>query len=239
MKKSLILVATLAIASACSETKKEGQSAILEVENVSKISEIEQKEGFKTLFDGTDTKSWHTYHKDSVTWAIEEGVLHTKGGNHDLVSNDEFENFDLRFDWNVGKGGNSGVIYMVQDKPEIEDTYMSGIEYQIIDDKNWPDKLENGQLPGAAYDLYPPIKLANNPQGTWNSGRIVADKGHISHYVNDVLTAEYDWNSPDYLEKFNKSKFKDWPFAKVYKGHLALQDHGQEVSYRNIRIKTL
>jgi hypothetical protein len=243
MKKTFLLISTgVWLMAACTpkQDQQNQESTASKADSlVIAMASDEQAEGFVQLFDGSNTDKWYTYHKDSTTWSLENGVLHTKGGNHDLVSKDEYESFDLRFDWNVGKGGNSGVMYMVQDRPEIDETYKSGIEYQIIDDKNWPDKLEEAQKPGAVYDLYAPLKMIAKPSGEWNSGRIVNDKGHITHYVNGEKTAEYDWNSDDYKARFNKSKFKDWPFGKVMKGRLALQDHGQEVSYKNIRIKTL
>jgi Domain of Unknown Function (DUF1080) len=205
------------------------------------LSEAETAAGFKLLFNGLNTEGWHVYRKDSAThWQIAEGVLFTKGGHNDLVTDAEYENFEFMFDWKVGKGGNSGVLYMVQDDPAtIKETYYSGIEYQVIDDLGWDGKLEDAQKPGAAYDLYPPKVAAANPAGEWNTGKIVCNKGRIQHYVNDKMTADYIWNSDDYKKRFAKSKFKDWPFGKKSKGHIAFQDHGQEVSYRNIRIKQL
>jgi Domain of Unknown Function (DUF1080) len=191
------------------------------------------------LFAEGNFAQWHVYKKDTVTgWEINQGEIHTRGGNGDLVSNVPYENFTLNFDWKASKAGNSGVFYMVQDDPKnIAETYFSGIEYQIIDGENWPDKLEAGQYPGAAYDLYPPLVAAAKPVGEWNSGRIVVNNGHVAHFLNGKKTAEYDWNSTDFLEKVAKSKFKDWPFAKKYKGHIALQDHGQEVWFRNVTIQ--
>jgi hypothetical protein len=205
------------------------------------LSEADAAAGYKLLFNGINTEGWHVYQKDTAShWEISEGVLSTKGGHNDLVTDAEYENFELQFDWRVGIGGNSGVFYMVQDDPtKIKDTYQTGIEYQIIDDLGWKDKLEDAQKAGAVYDLYPPKVAAANPAGEWNTGKIVCNKGKIQHFINDKITAEYIWNSEDYKKRFNKSKFKNWPFAKVSKGHIALQDHGQEVAFRNIRVKEL
>ena len=232
---------------ACSEAPKKETAATSTVAAEAQkvisptLSDAETVAGIKLLFNGQNTEGWHVYQKDStVHWEINNGILSTKGGHNDLVTNAEYDNFELSFDWNVGKGGNSGVFYMVQDEPtKMKNTYESGIEYQIIDDKGWGDTLEAGQKAGAVYDLYPPIVAAAKDAGEWNTGKIICNKGRIQHFINDALTADYTWNSDDYKKRFAKSKFKDWPFAKKYKGHIALQDHGQAVAYRNIKIKQL
>jgi hypothetical protein len=249
MKKIILLFFVLSLLFACKEAPKTVDNAVAKTtETVEKVVEAtlaadEQAAGFKLLFNGKNTEGWHPYKgiKDSTyKWEIKEGVLSTKGGHVDMVSDSAYENFDLRFDWNVGKAGNSGVMYMVQEnEPKTEATYFTGIEYQIIDHDNWPDKLNESQKAGAVYDLYDPLVIASKPAGEWNTARIVCDKGHIEHYVNDKKTADYVWNSKDYLGRFAKSKFKDWPFAKKMKGQFALQDHGQAVAFRNIRIKVL
>ncbi|MFN8354420.1 MAG: DUF1080 domain-containing protein [Spirosomataceae bacterium] len=250
MQKSLLLVASLGLLAACSSPKTSDKASTDSTattttapadSGMTALPADEQSAGFSLLFDGKTFANWHTYGKDSTpTWAIANGVLVTKGGNGDLVSNAEYENFELRFDWKVGKGGNSGVMYMIQDEPKkYEHTYFTGPEYQVIDDLGWPDKLDDKQKSGAAYDLYPPLVAAAKPAGEWNTGAIIVNKGHIEHFVNGQKTADYQWNSDDYKKRFEASKFAKWDFAKKYKGHLALQDHGQAVSYRNIRIKTL
>jgi Domain of Unknown Function (DUF1080) len=249
MKKSnLLIFVGLCAFTACSEAPKKEAAATPTTTTVeapkavaTTLTDAEKAAGFKVLFNGLTPEGWHVYQTDSSNhWSINEGVLSTTGGHNDLVTNAEYDNFELVFDWKVSKGGNSGVIYMVQDEPKkIANTYETGIEYQVIDDKGWPDKLEDGQKAGAAYDLYPPKVAAANEAGEWNKGKIINNKGHIQHFINDKMTADYVWNSPDYKARFAKSKFKDWPFAKKSKGHIALQDHGQAVAYRNIKIKEL
>lgn len=248
MKKQIVLMAVIGLMTACSSPKSGEQTQTDSTttdateatdSTLNKLNNEEQTAGYQLLFNGKDYTGWHCYHRDTVGWKVENGIMHTKGGNGDLVSDAEYENFELAFDWKVGKAGNSGVIYMVQDDPNIKETYYTGVEYQVIDHDNWPDKLNDVQKAGAVYDLYAPTKLANKPVGEWNTGKIISNKGHIEHYLNGEKVAEYDWNSTDYKERFAKSKFKDWPFAKKLKGHIALQDHGQEVWYRNVKVKTL
>jgi Domain of Unknown Function (DUF1080) len=249
MKKLILYFGVLSLLASCKETPKALENTVTKtVETTQKVVETtlpaaEQTAGFKLLFNGKNINGWHPYKgtQDSTyKWQINEGVLFTKGGHVDMVSDSAYENFELRFDWKVGRAGNSGFIYMVQEnEPNTQATYHTGIEYQIIDHENWPDKLHESQKAGSVYDLYDPLVLASNPAGDWNSAKIISNKGHIEHYVNDKKTADYQWNSKDYLERFKKSKFKDRPFAKKIKGQFALQDHGQEVAFRNIRIKTL
>jgi Domain of Unknown Function (DUF1080) len=249
MKKiSFYVLAFFLAFTSCSEAPKQNGETTENAKAIETIkaalptlSDAEKAAGFKVLFNGLTPEGWKVYQTDSSNhWSITAGVLSTTGGHNDLITKEEFENFELIFDWKVSKGGNSGVFYMVQDEPKkYVNTYQTGIEYQIIDDKNWDGKLEEGQKAGAVYDLYPPTVAGAKDFDQWNSGKIISDKGHIQHFINDKLVADYVWNSPDYKARFAKSKFKDWDFAKKAKGHIALQDHGQAVAYRNIKIKVL
>jgi hypothetical protein len=249
MKKISFYALALVLAfTSCSEAPKQNGETAEAPKTVEEIkamlptlSDAEKAAGFKVLFNGLTPEGWKVYQTDSSNhWSITAGVLSTTGGHNDLITKEEFENFELIFDWKVSKGGNSGVFYMVQDEPKkYINTYETGIEYQVIDDKNWPDKLEEGQKAGAVYDLYPPKVAAAKDFDQWNTGKIICNKGHIQYFINDQMTADYIWNSPDYKARFAKSKFKDWDFAKKSKGHIALQDHGQAVAYRNIKIKVL
>lgn len=224
-------------------TPQQGNSektAQLDEPGVVSVTAEEQAAGYKLLFNGKDTEGWYIYHKDTTpSWQIANGILSTKGGNGDLVTKEEFENFELTFDWKLPKAGNSGVMYMVQDLPDADRTWHTGIEYQLIDDKNWSSALQDAQKPGAAYDLYPPLVAAAKEVGEWNTGRIVCQKGKIEHYLNSQKTAEFIWDSEDFKSRVAKSKFKDKPFAKKVKGHIVLQDHGQAVAFKNVKIKVL
>lgn len=231
---------------ACKEAPKaKTETAATAVETPKSIpatlTDAEKTAGYQLLFDGTSTKGWHVYLKDTAShWTIGDGVLSTKGGHNDLVTDAIFENFELIFEFNVGKSGNSGVFYGVQDDPAKHGaTYKTGIEYQVIDDTGWKGELQEAQKTGAVYDVYAPKVLASKGAEQWNTGKIIVNKSRVQHFVNDKITADYVWNSPDFNGRVAKSKFKDWPFGKTLKGHIAIQDHGQEVAYRNIKIKTL
>jgi hypothetical protein len=198
--------------------------------------------GWSDLFDGKSTKGWHTYNKTEVKgWHVMGGVLMTHGGNGDLVSDKEYENFELEFEFKAAKKGNSGVIYKVTEKADLEHTFYSGPEYQIIDDKNYPDPIKDVQKTGANYD----IQSANDltivkPAGEWNKGRLIIKNNHIEHWLNGVKVVEYEYGSDKWKADVAKSKFASWEYAKPHaKGKIALQDHGDMVSFRNMRIKEL
>ncbi|AQG81051.1 3-keto-disaccharide hydrolase [Spirosoma montaniterrae] len=205
-----------------------------------------------SLFDGKTIKGWHSYHKTGVVgWYVEDGAMTPDGTGGDLVTDNEYENFELEFEFKIPKGSNSGVIYKVTDSPDIATTYMSGPEYQVIDDRGyeWKDKdgklikLDDKQLTGAAYDVVPPSnKDLTKPAGEWNKGRIVVSNNHVEHYLNGEKVVEYDYGSPDWKERVAKSKFAKWPYATPHaKGKIALQNHSpkERVWYRNVKIREL
>ncbi len=210
------------------------------------------KPKWTSLFDGKKITGWHSYHKTGVVgWLVEDGALTPDGTGGDLVSDKEYENFDLEFESKLPKGSNSGVIYKLQDTPDLASTYMSGPEYQVIDDRGyeWVDsqgkkmQLAKTQLTGAAYDMYEPADLNQiKPIGEWNKGRIVVNNNHIEHFLNGKKVVDYQYGSDDWKEKLAKSKFAKWPYATPHaKGNIAFQSHSpkEKVWYRNIRIKEL
>jgi hypothetical protein len=172
-----------------------------------------------TLFDGKTISGWHSYSKDTaVGWLIEDGSLTPDGTGGDLVTDKEYENFDLEFDFKIPPGSNSGVLYKVVEKPEIKRTVFSGPEYQIIDDKGYVWKsadgkilrLKDSQLSGANYDIDAPTDLAAvKPPGEWNKGRIVVYNNRIQHYLNGRKIVEYQYGSDDWKAKLSKSKFAE------------------------------
>jgi hypothetical protein len=200
-----------------------------------------QEAGFNHLLKGDGAADlWKGYGKDGWPdgWKIEDGVLHRHAAGGDLVSKKEYGDFDLRFAWKVSPGGNSGVMYRVSE--EKEPAYFTGPEYQVLDD----DKHKDGQNPvtstGSVYAMYPPAKDVSKPAGEWNRSRILAEGNHVQHFLNGEKVADVELGSDDWKEKLAASKFATWPkFGKNERGHIVLQDHGDEVWYRNMRIKEL
>ena len=253
MKKTGILILALVIFGAC-ETKKTGENETSEesttqaAQTVSdnELTEEEKGAGWKLLFNGTSMDGWKTYkNKENDSWEIVDGTLHCKPDSlakrrADILTVDQYDNFELVFDWKVAPGDNSGVIYRATE--EFDEPYLSGPEYQVIDDKNYSGgELTATQTSGSNYDMHaaPDSKKINAP-GEWNTGKIVANGNHVEHWLNGEKVVEYEINSEDWKKLKAGSKWKD---AKGYgiapKGHIDLQDHGGEVWYRNIKIKTL
>jgi Domain of Unknown Function (DUF1080) len=200
--------------------------------------------GWTTLFDGKALTGWHSWHKTGVVgWSVQDGTLTPDGTGGDLVTDKEYGDFDLEFEFRIPTGSNSGVIYKVIDRPEIKETYMSGPEFQIIDDKGYSFKLNDVQLTGAAYDIRPPADMtATKPAGEWNKGRIRVVKNHVEHFLNGIKVADYQYGSPEWTALVAKSKFSAWPYATPHdRGYLALQNHSpkEPVFFRNVRIREL
>lgn len=204
----------------------------------------EKREGWQLLFDGTSTQGWSTPKGSAVPsgWAVKDGTLTAlKGGKGgDIVSQNQYGDFDLMFDYNLEAEGNSGVKYFYT---TYEKGGNLGIEYQLLDDQLAEDNKKENHLTGSFYDVMPPnavVKKMNAP-GQWNSVRIVAQGKKVEHWLNGVKILEFTRGTPDYTKAVSNSKFKDAvpAFGTVPKGHILLQEHGAEVAFRNIKIKSL
>lgn len=202
--------------------------------------------GYTSLFDGKTLNGWRTYqNKPADSWMVKDGVLYCKGSTTDksdrradLITNDTFENFDLQLDWKIAPQGNSGILYMVTE--EYSTSYLSGPEYQVIDDVNFPEKLEDWQKVAANYAMHTAPTAHPKPAGEWNHARIVVDHGHVQHWLNGEKVVEYDLWTDDWKKRKESGKWKDAPGYGMSKiGHIALQDHGSEAWFKNIEIKRL
>ncbi len=200
----------------------------------------EEKAGWKLLFDGKTTAGWHTYLKDSVRgWQVKDGVLFTNGKNGDLVTDELYEDFELTAEWMIHTKGNSGIFYYVVEDKKYPRIHMTGPEFQIIDDLNYPQKLNENQKTGSASDVKAQTRLASNPVGSWNKTRIKAKKGRVTHWLNGRKVVDYTLNSPEWNELVKISKFAEFDYAKVNKGSIGIQDHGGYVAYKNMKIRRL
>ena len=208
------------------------------------LTNQERAEGWKLLFDGTTTTGWRGYKKDVAPegWQVVDGAIALAGKSvGDLITADEYENFEFAFEWKISPNGNSGVFYLVQEKPELKNTYNSGPEYQVIDNEGHPD-AKNGpdRFAGANYALQAPTRSATKPVGDWNQSRIVKNGAHVEHWLNGEKVVEYELWSEAWKAQVAKSKFNAMPaYGTAKKGYLALQDHGNPVSFRSLKIKVL
>ncbi len=201
---------------------------------------VKTEDGFTRLFEGDKEKTWVGYGKDTWPegWVLSEGVLHRKAGGGDLQTVEEFGDFDLRFGWKIAPGGNSGVMYRVS--REKGPAYETGAEYQILDDAAHQDGKSPLTSAGSLYALYPPAKKVVKPAGEWNKSRIVVEGNRVRHFLNGEKVVDVEMGSDDWKKQLAASKFASWPkFAKNKRGHVVLQDHGDEAWYRNMRIKRL
>jgi hypothetical protein len=195
---------------------------------------------WRTLFDGTSTAAWRGYQMDSFPagWGIEGGSLVRTTGGVDIITRDQFSDFELELEWKVGPAGNSGIMYRVTEADSS--TYRTGPEYQILDDAAHQDGKNRLTSAGSAYGLYAPPAGVVKPAGEWNSTRIVARGAHVEHWLNGQKVVEYELWSPDWEEKVRNSKFVEWSgYGRSPRGHIALQDHGDRVEFRAVRIREL
>jgi 3-keto-disaccharide hydrolase len=203
------------------------------------LTPAEKSAGWKLLFDGKTIDQWRGYKQPGVPedWAVQDGTIVRVAEGPDLISRDEYTSFDFRFDWQIAAGANSGVMFHVT---EAEDeTYMTGPEYQLLDNKGHPDGASPLTSAGSCYALYAPPRDVTRPVGAWNEGRILIAANHVEHWLNGQKTASYELGSAEWNAKVAASKFKDWPgFGKAARGHLALQQHGGTIAFRNLKIKT-
>lgn len=217
------------------------------------LTKKEAAEGWVLLFDGETTDGWRNFNSTdpNTAWHVVDGCLQAKGSGDDatgyIVTEKEYENFILSWDWKLSKGGNSGMIYHVVESPRFSVPYVTGPEYQLIDVEGWeeanaPTKLEEWQKLGVDYAMHLPdqSKMKVNPQGEWNNSMIVFDNGHVEHWLNGEKIVEFEAWTDDWFERKASGK---WGNATEYglasKGVICLQDHGYPASFRNIKIKEL
>jgi hypothetical protein len=216
------------------------------------LTKQEKEQGWKLLFDGKTTNGWRKAYQDSFPakgWEVKNGLLtviaseglESKNGG-DIVTMEEYSDFILELDFRLSKGANSGIKYFVTEAENSPNASAIGLEYQLLDDDNHPDaRLGNHEGSRTLASLYDLIKADNKlvfPVGQWNRARIVSKDNHVEHWLNGIKVLEYDRHTPEFRQLVKESKYKVWPgFGEAKSGHILLQDHGFEVSFKNIKIK--
>lgn len=217
------------------------------------LTEEEIADGWELLFDGKSLDQWKDFNGDSLTqpWHVVDGCIQANGDGSDLsgyiVTRKQYENFILDWEWKLSRGGNSGMLYHVVEDPCFEVPYVTGPEYQLIDEEGWeeqnaPTKLEEWQRLGVDYAMHLPDRAAMrlNPQGEWNSSRIVFDNGHVEHWLNGVKILEFEAWTDDWFARKASGKWETAPeYGLARRGVICLQDHGYPASFRNLKIKEL
>ena len=284
MKKILLFAACAAAVLCLASCKNKKAAAAAEETSAVPAYEVVEKpqvdlagvpvddEGYIVIFDGTSLNGWRGYGKDNVParWTIEDGCLKfsgtgagesQSGDGGDIIFAKKFKNFEMKFDWKISKGGNSGVFFLAQEVTtkkedgtvQYEPIYISSPEYQVLDNANHPDaKLgkDNNRQSASLYDMIPAVPQNQNPFGEWNSGSIMVYQGTVVHGQNGENVVEYHLWTPQWTELLQASKFSQekWPLAfellnnlggPNHEGYIGFQDHGNDVWFRNIRVKIL
>ena len=283
MKKVLLFIACAAAVVSLASCKNKKAAAEAEESAVPAYEVVENAqvdlagfpvddEGYIVIFDGTSLNGWRGYGKENVParWTIEDGCLKftgtgagesQSGDGGDIIFTKKFKNFEMKFDWKISKGGNSGVFYLAREVTtkkedgtvQYEPIYISAPEYQILDNENHPDaKLgkDGNRKSASLYDMIPANPQNQNPYEQWNTGSIMVYQGTVVHAQNGENVLEYHLWTPKWTEMLQASKFSQeaWPLAfellnnlggDEHEGYIGFQDHGNDVWYRNIRIKIL
>ncbi len=210
------------------------------------LSSSEKDQGWELLFDGTTPEGWHGYNMTVFPdcWAIEDGsfTMNSMGGteNQDIITNRKYRNFALSLEYKLTPGANSGVIFQVEEDPKYKYPYETGPEFQIIDHENWPDPLEDWQINGANYAMYPPMAKPYKAVGEWNHILLLVKGNKVTQVLNGEVVVEYEKYSDEWNTLKNSGKWADFPdWGKYDEGFISLQNHGTKVWYRSIKLKEI
>ena len=242
MKKIMTLVAVSALV-----------AGMVSCQSHNRLTSAEKAEGWQLLFDGKTLDGWRSFNCDTLIggWHVVDGCIQASGEGSDgsgyIVTDKKFANFELMWDWKLTHGGNSGMLYHVVEHPRYAVPYVTGPEYQLIDNEGWeevnaPTKLEEWQKLGVDYAMYLPDyeKMHVNPVGEWNTSKIVFDNGHVEHWLNGEKILEFEAWTDDWFARKASGKWGNaTEYGLAHEGVLCLQDHGDPASFRNIKIKEL
>ena len=204
------------------------------------LSHAEREAGWQLLFDGESLDGWRGYNRPDLPggWAVEEGLLTRVGPGGDLITEAQFGDFELSIDWRVVPGGNSGILYRVAEGEQ--QVYHSAPEMQVLDDDGHRDGRDPLTSAGSNYGLHPAARRVVRPVGSWNEVRILVRGTHVEHWLNGTEVVEYELRSDEWTELVENSKFGAWPaYGQADRGHIGLQEHGDRVWYRNIKLREL
>ncbi len=210
------------------------------------LTKAEKKAGWKLLFDGKTLNGWRMYqNKPADSWSVKDGNLYCKGSTTDksdkradIITMGQYANFELSIEWKISPEGNSGILYHVSE--DYDASYLSGPEYQLIDDTGFPEKLEAWQNTAADYAMYTTTSRPAKPVGEYNVTKIVVNGAHREHWLNGVKVLEFEAWTDDWFKRKAGGKWKDTPeYGMAKTGHICLQDHGSEIWFKNIKIRKL
>ena len=204
------------------------------------LTSAEQRDGWRLLFDGSTTKGWRGFKGTEVPagWQVVDGALTRVAEAGDIITTDQFGDFELALEWKIVPGGNSGIFYRVTEAGDA--TYETGPEMQVLDDARHPDGKSRLTAAGSCFGLYASPAGIVKPAGEWNAVRIIVKGNHVEHWLNGTKVVEYELGSPDWEARVKASKFAQWPgYGRAATGFIALQDHGEEVAFRGVKVRVL
>lgn len=207
------------------------------------LTDAERAAGWQLLFDGRTTNGWRNFRQQTIRdgWQVVDGALTRVAPGGDIITEEQFANFELALEWKLspeGPAGNSGIFYRATEEASI--IYLGAAEMQILDNERHPDGRSELTSAASNYALHGVAHHHARPVGEWNTVRIVVDGNQVEHWFNGAKVVEFELGSPDWLARVAASKFADWPlYAKATTGHIGLQEHGSYVAFRNIKIRRL
>lgn len=239
MIRRLLALAVLALVAPVTGSAQGASSAPSAAANT--LTAAERAAGWRLLFDGTSMSAWRGYQQDAMPpeWMAVDGTLTKIRNTNDIVTREQFGDFELLIEWKVAARGNAGIFYRATEAETK--VYWSAPEYQLAEDSLTPDSRNMLTAVAAVYGFYPSKRGVAKAAGEWNSTRIVAKGAHVEHWLNGQLIAQYELGSPDWTEKFKASKFAPYPeWGRAKRGYIAIQgDHNGALSLRNIKIREL
>jgi len=209
-------------------------------ETMNTLSEAERAAGWILLFDGRSLDGWRGYNMRGLSggWAVEDGTIARVGAGGDIITEAEYADFELAFDWKVATGGNSGVFFRAAEGEPL--IYHSAPEFQVLDDANHRDGQSPLTSAGSNYGLHSAPRGVVKAAGEWNSARIIARGNEVEHWLNGTKVVEYELRSEAWAALVANSKFVEWPaYGMADRGHIGLQDHGDPVWYRNLKLRVI
>ena len=236
-----------------SDKEKSDQEKTTETTKMNALTEKEKEEGWILMFDGETSEGWINYNKETFPeqgWVIEDGTLQCLGSGHgeaggkggDIIYDQKFKDFHLKLEWKISEGGNSGIFYLAKET-EGEPIWKSSPEMQILDNEKHIDAnlgKDGNRKAGSLYDLIPAKPQNAKPAGEWNAVEVLVYQGTVVHKMNGETVVEYHLGTDEWEEMIENSKFKDFEeFGKYREGYIGLQDHGNDVWFRNLKIKEL
>ncbi|HTD93301.1 MAG TPA: DUF1080 domain-containing protein [Chitinophagaceae bacterium] len=259
MFKTILLASSVIALASCNneagtDTKKEDSAATTQTTisgpQQNSLTDQEKKDGWELLFDGVSTAGWHLYGNRPVdpAWKVEDGAIRLDAsnkkvgnGSRDIVTDSEYENFDLKYDWKIDTSGNSGLIFLLhEDSAKYDQTYLTGPEMQVLDNERHPDSKIIKHRAGDLYDLISSSKETVKPALEWNSAEIKVENGKLDLFLNGTNVVSTTMWDDNWKKLIAGSKFKKMKeFGTFKKGRIALQDHGNNVWYRNVKLRKL